>query len=165
MSDEFDRLDATDKAAIAAVLNRCRVLAAKIANELRKKRPEHFVDELSLAHIHDFLERAADVLSTVKGFAGAGTSVPGPNGEDDTTRKTEQSDQASSPNEKPESATARHCPRGPACAYPAIRDGWPAGARSLGFRPFACCLSDAGLRSRRRAASRSRRGTDGLFPS
>src|SRR5262245_27666065 len=22
-------------------------------------------------------------------------------------------------------ATARHCRRGPACAYPAIRDGWP----------------------------------------
>jgi hypothetical protein len=26
-------------------------------------------------------------------------------------------------------ATARHCRRGPACAYPVIRDGWPAGAR------------------------------------
>ena len=26
-------------------------------------------------------------------------------------------------------ATARHCRRAPACAYPAIRDGWPAGAR------------------------------------
>jgi hypothetical protein len=26
-------------------------------------------------------------------------------------------------------ATARHYRRGPACAYPAIRDGWPAGAR------------------------------------
>jgi len=26
-------------------------------------------------------------------------------------------------------ATARHCRRGPARAYPAIRDGWPAGAR------------------------------------
>ena len=112
MSNEFDRLDATDKAAIAAVLNRCRVLAAEIANELRKKRPEHFVDELSLADIHDFLERATDVLSTVKGFAGAGTSVPTPNGEDDTTRKTEQSDQASSPNEKPESCYCSALPKG-----------------------------------------------------
>jgi hypothetical protein len=25
-------------------------------------------------------------------------------------------------------ATVRHCRRGPACAYPAIRDGWPTGA-------------------------------------
>ena len=26
-------------------------------------------------------------------------------------------------------ATARRCRRGPACVYPAIRDGWPTGAR------------------------------------
>jgi len=67
MSDEFDGLDATKKAGIGAALNRCRALAAKIANELRNKRPEHFVDKLALADIHDSLERAADVLSTVKG--------------------------------------------------------------------------------------------------
>ena len=70
MSDEFDRLDATDKAAIAAVLNRCRVLAAKIANEPRNKRPEHFVDTASLGDIHASLEHAANVLSTVKGSQG-----------------------------------------------------------------------------------------------
>jgi hypothetical protein len=67
MSDEFDDLDATQKAGIGAALNRCRALAAKIANELRNKRPEHFVDQLSLADFHASLERAADVLSTVKG--------------------------------------------------------------------------------------------------
>src|SRR5262245_21629735 len=67
MSDEFDGLDATEKAGIGAALYRCRALAAKIANELRNKRPEHFVDRLSLADIHASLERAADVLSTVKG--------------------------------------------------------------------------------------------------
>ena len=67
MSDEFDGLDATEKAAIGAALNRCRALAAKIANELRSKRPEHFVDRLSVADIRASLERAADVLSTVKG--------------------------------------------------------------------------------------------------
>ena len=67
MSDEFDGLDATGKAGIGATLNRCRALASKIANELRNKRPEHFVDKLSLADIHTSLERAADVLSTVKG--------------------------------------------------------------------------------------------------
>ena len=54
MSDEFDGLGPT--------LNRCRVLAAKIANELRNKRPEHFVDKLSLADVHASLERAAWVL-------------------------------------------------------------------------------------------------------
>ena len=43
MSNEFDSL---------ATLIRCRVLAAKIANELRNKRPEHFFDKLSLADIH-----------------------------------------------------------------------------------------------------------------
>jgi hypothetical protein len=46
---EFDGLDATENADIGAALNRCRALAAKIANELRNKRPEHFVDTLSLA--------------------------------------------------------------------------------------------------------------------
>jgi hypothetical protein len=66
MSEGFDGLDATEKAGIGAALNRCRALAAKIANELRNKRPEHFVDKLSLADIHASLERAADVLSRVK---------------------------------------------------------------------------------------------------
>ena len=67
MSDEFDGLDATEKAGIGAALNRCRALAAKIANELRNKSPEHFVDKLSLVDVHACLERAAYVLSTVKG--------------------------------------------------------------------------------------------------
>ena len=66
MSDKSDGLDATEKAGIGATLNRCRALAAKIANELRNKRPEHFVDRLSLADIHASLERAADVLSRAK---------------------------------------------------------------------------------------------------
>jgi len=47
MSDEFEGLDATEKAGIGATLNRCRALAAKIGNELRNKRPEHFIDKLS----------------------------------------------------------------------------------------------------------------------
>jgi hypothetical protein len=62
MSDEFDGLHATEKAGIGAALNRCRALAAKIANELRYKRPEHFVDKLSLADLCASLEHAADVL-------------------------------------------------------------------------------------------------------
>ena len=67
MSGEFDGPNATEKAGMGAELNRCRALAAKIANELRNKRPEHFVDKLTLANVHASLERAADVLSTVKG--------------------------------------------------------------------------------------------------
>jgi len=59
---EFDSPDANEKAGIGATLIRCRVLAAKIANELRNKRPEHFVDKLSLADIHASLEHAAGVV-------------------------------------------------------------------------------------------------------
>ena len=62
MSDEFDSLDATEKAAIRATLIRCRVLAAKIANELRNKKPQHFVDKSSLAQLSASLEHAAGVL-------------------------------------------------------------------------------------------------------
>jgi len=70
MSDEFDGLDATEKAGIGTALNRCRALATKIANELRNKEPEHFVDKLSLADVHASLERAAWVLEqkTAKGL-------------------------------------------------------------------------------------------------
>jgi hypothetical protein len=42
MSDGFDNLDATEKAGIGAALNRCRALAAKIANELRNKEARAF---------------------------------------------------------------------------------------------------------------------------
>jgi hypothetical protein len=62
MSDDFDGLDATEKAAIRATLIRCRVLAAKIANELRNKRPEQFVDKLLLADLYASLEHAARLL-------------------------------------------------------------------------------------------------------
>jgi hypothetical protein len=61
MSDKFESLDANKKAAVESTLYRCRALAAKIANELRNKEPEHFV-ELSLADIHASLEHAASVL-------------------------------------------------------------------------------------------------------
>jgi hypothetical protein len=62
MSDEFDSLDAIERAGIEAALNRCRGLAAEIASEPRNKRPEHFVDKLSLADFYASLERAAGVL-------------------------------------------------------------------------------------------------------
>jgi hypothetical protein len=56
MSDKFESLDANE------TLYRCRALAGLIGEELRKKRPEHFVDERSLADLHASLERAASVL-------------------------------------------------------------------------------------------------------
>ena len=72
MSDEFDGLDATEKAGIGTALNRCRALATKIANELRNKRPEQFVDKSSLADLYASLEHAADVLGAVKGSQARG---------------------------------------------------------------------------------------------
>jgi hypothetical protein len=71
MSDEFDNLDANE-AASESTLYRCRALAGRIGEELRKKKPEHFVDEGSLADFHASLEHAADVLSTVKGSQAQG---------------------------------------------------------------------------------------------
>jgi hypothetical protein len=62
MSDEFDSLDAIERTGTEAALDRCRSLAAPIANELHNKRPEHFVDKLSLADFYASLERAAGVL-------------------------------------------------------------------------------------------------------
>ena len=62
MSDEFDSLDANEKAALDSTLYRCRALVGRIGEELRKKKPEHFVDERSLADFHASLEYAASVL-------------------------------------------------------------------------------------------------------
>ena len=72
MPDGFGGLDAAEKAGIGTALNRCRALAAKIANELRNKGTEHFVDKLSLADVHASLEHVADVLSAVKGSRAQG---------------------------------------------------------------------------------------------
>jgi hypothetical protein len=62
VSDEFDGLDAIEKAALEAALKRCRVLAAKIESELCNRKPEHFVDKLALADFYAALGHAADVL-------------------------------------------------------------------------------------------------------
>ena len=67
MPNKFKSLDANEKAALESTLYRCRVLVGRIGEELRKKKPEHFVDKLSLADINASLERAADVLSMMKG--------------------------------------------------------------------------------------------------
>jgi hypothetical protein len=62
MSDDFDSLDATEKAGVGAALNRCRVVAAQIASELCNKRPKLLPDEVSLADVCASLEHAVDVL-------------------------------------------------------------------------------------------------------
>jgi CRISPR/Cas system CSM-associated protein Csm4 (group 5 of RAMP superfamily) len=62
MSDKFESRDANKKADLESTLYRCRALVGRIAEELRKMKPEHFVDEGSLADFHAFLERAAWVL-------------------------------------------------------------------------------------------------------
>ena len=76
MSDKFGSLDANEKAALESTLYRCRALAGRIGEGLRKKKPEHFVDERSFADFHTSLEHAASVLeqtvhtptSTAKGL-------------------------------------------------------------------------------------------------
>ena len=62
MSDEFDSLDATEKAAAERALKRCRALARQIESKLHKAKPEHFVDKSSLADFCASLESAADIL-------------------------------------------------------------------------------------------------------
>ena len=62
MSDKFKSLDANEKAALESALYRCRALVGRIGEELRKKQPEDFVDERSLADFHASLEHAASVL-------------------------------------------------------------------------------------------------------
>ena len=62
VSDEFDGLDAIEKAAVKRALNRCRVLTRQIESKLRNMSPEQFPDNVSLADFHASLERAADVL-------------------------------------------------------------------------------------------------------
>ena len=52
MSDKFGSLDANEKAALESTLYRRRALVGRIGEELRKKKPEHFVDERSLADLH-----------------------------------------------------------------------------------------------------------------
>ena len=62
MSDEFESLDASERAAVEAALNRCRALAGQIESELRKKRPKQLLDKALLADLCASLEHAVDVL-------------------------------------------------------------------------------------------------------
>jgi hypothetical protein len=62
MSDDFDSLDAIEKAAVEAALNKCRGLAGQIESELRNKRPRHLLDKALLADLCASLEHAVDIL-------------------------------------------------------------------------------------------------------
>jgi hypothetical protein len=55
-------LSAIERAGTEAALNRCRALAQRIQCDLRNRKPEHFVDVMSLADFQVALERAASVL-------------------------------------------------------------------------------------------------------
>ena len=66
MSDEFESLDASEKAAVEAALNRCRGLAGQIESELRKKRPGHLLDKALLVDLCVSLEHAVDVLQKTR---------------------------------------------------------------------------------------------------
>src|SRR5262249_54460711 len=72
MSDEFYGVGATAKAGIGTPPNKGCAPASQIANELRNKRPEHFVDKLSLADVHASLGRAPQ---HGEGLAGPGSSA------------------------------------------------------------------------------------------
>jgi hypothetical protein len=69
MSHQFDGLDATEKAGIEAALKRCRGLAAQIESELRNKRPEHFVDKLSLADFYASLGALTAIHLALSAYA------------------------------------------------------------------------------------------------
>jgi hypothetical protein len=88
--DDFDSLDATEKAAVEAALNRCRALAAQIQNKLRNKKPEHFVDELALADFYASLARAADVLGQKTRQSGDNTPAPAVKGSQARGRQRHQ---------------------------------------------------------------------------
>jgi hypothetical protein len=55
-------LSAIEKAGTEAALERCRALARRMQGDLHHKKPEHFVDVMSLADFQVSLERAASVL-------------------------------------------------------------------------------------------------------
>jgi len=86
VSVEFDGLDATEKAAIEAALNRCRALARQIESKLRN-RPERFVDKLLLADFCASVERAADVLKQKRRQAGHARPAPAVKGSKTRSRQ------------------------------------------------------------------------------
>ena len=61
-SDREGKACPIEKAGTKAALDRCRMLADRIASDLREKKPEHFFNTVSLAEFKASLERAVSVL-------------------------------------------------------------------------------------------------------
>jgi hypothetical protein len=59
---EFHRLDAIERAATKAALDRCRALADQVEKDLLKVRAEDFHDLTVLAEFEASLESASEVL-------------------------------------------------------------------------------------------------------
>jgi hypothetical protein len=59
---EFDTLDALERAATKAALDRCRALVGQIEGELCKRKPGQFHDRTLLADFQVSLEVAAEML-------------------------------------------------------------------------------------------------------
>jgi hypothetical protein len=70
MSEEFDRLPATEKAAVEAALNRCRALADQIQVMLRNE--EEPGERAMLADLYVSLKRAAKLLEQKRRQPGEG---------------------------------------------------------------------------------------------
>jgi hypothetical protein len=87
MSDEFRSLDANEKAALKSALIRCRALAARIESALCNEKPEHFLDELTLADFYASIQRAADVLRQKSRRAVNNTPAPALKGSQARGRK------------------------------------------------------------------------------
>jgi hypothetical protein len=87
MSDEFDGLDASEKAAVERALKRCRALARQIESKLREAKPEHFVDKVSLADFCTSLESAADVLKQKRRQSGHARPAPAVKGSKTRSRQ------------------------------------------------------------------------------
>jgi hypothetical protein len=62
VSDEFDSLDASEKAALKGALIRCRALLGRIESALSNEKLEHVVNKQTLTDFCASLERAADIL-------------------------------------------------------------------------------------------------------
>ena len=73
---EYRRLDAIEKAAVKAALDRCRVLADQIDGELLKKGAEDFQDLTTLADFQASLEGAVEVLERTNAVYSETKTVP-----------------------------------------------------------------------------------------
>jgi hypothetical protein len=73
---EFHSLDAIEKAATKAALDRCRVLADQIEGELLKKGAEDFQDLTTLADFQASLEGAVEVLERTNAVYSETKTVP-----------------------------------------------------------------------------------------